>query len=82
MKITFVLGDMYGYRLDTMYTGKAPALTKRSVTIELTEEQVKQINIRQVGTDCGKPQYEDVFDVFIENEVKEGEVKCPDHIVT
>jgi hypothetical protein len=42
----------------------------RSVHIELTQEQIEKIGLKQSGTDCGKPIIETISKCFVEN--KEG----------
>jgi hypothetical protein len=66
MVITFVIGDMYGHRLDMMYTGKAPTMKKRVASIELTPEQIAKISLKKVGVDLGKDQYEEIMEIFLE----------------
>lgn len=65
MQITFIIADYYGHQ----FTG---SVSKRSVKITLTDEQVKAIKLRHVGTkysDTHKKQidvFEDYHDVFID----------------
>lgn len=68
MKVTFILASMWGTRLDAMYTGHACAPEKRTVTIELTNDQIKQLNIQQIGMDGNMPRYEEVAECFVEKE--------------
>ncbi len=65
MIITFEIADMYSHRMDMMYAGKAPALRRRIVSIELTPEQISQIGLKMIGHDCGKDQYEEIMDLFV-----------------
>jgi hypothetical protein len=44
----------------------APQPQKRSVTIELTPEQIEAIRPRMVGFGNGQDQYEIIVDAFIE----------------
>jgi hypothetical protein len=40
---------------------------KRTIQLELTEEQLKKLNLRWVGFDGGKDVYESLAEVFMEN---------------
>lgn len=65
MHITFILADYYGHQ----FTG---SISKRSVTIELTPEQIEQVKPQKVGTkysETNKAQivvYEQYQEVFID----------------
>ena len=69
MKVTFILANIHGAYLDSMYTGVQRVPEKRTTTIELTEEQIKKIGIKEVGRNCERTMYEDITDCFIEKEV-------------
>ena len=58
MDITFVLAKIHDAFVVYTNTGNMPAAAKRSVTIQLTDGQIKQIH---------KQKEEDVTDIFIES---------------
>jgi hypothetical protein len=66
MKIVFVLNDGDGRYLEYEHTGILNAPKRRAVTIELTPDQVQQINIQQIGVDRGRPILESIESVSIE----------------
>lgn len=55
MTLIFIITDNNTAYMEYEYTGRMPQLRKRSVEIDLTEDQIKQIGLRQLGVDCGKP---------------------------
>lgn len=66
MKIIFEIANMHAYRLDMMYAGKAPALARRVVSIELTPEQVEKLDLKKVGYDSGADVYEEIMALYLE----------------
>lgn len=40
----------------------------RSVEIELTDEQLDKLRLRNTGVSCGNPLFEDISSVFFEEE--------------
>jgi hypothetical protein len=62
MRITFVLEDTWQFQMSGIRSTK-----KRTVTIELTESQLKQIDLRCVGTNAGKNMFEEITDLYIGN---------------
>ena len=59
MKVTFIITDV-------LYETEMNARHRRSVTIDLTLEQQRQLNIQFTGIHNGEPQYETITDCFIE----------------
>ena len=68
MKITIVLADIHAARQDFIEAQIASTPQKRSVTIELTPEQIASIGLREVGRSYSKRVFEEIFDVFVESE--------------
>lgn len=66
MKLTFIIADYESPRSDVMYGGFTSVVPKRSVTIPLTDEQVKMLEIKCVGKRDGKDIYEEIHDIFVE----------------
>ena len=64
-KLTVIIRD------DTplLFAGDTPGY--RSVQIELTDEQVKQIQLKHTGNNYGQPLYEQISHCFIEPLVEE-----------
>ena len=54
MKILFVINDGAARYLEYEHTGILNAPNRRSVEIELTQEQVEKIGIRKIGFSYGK----------------------------
>jgi hypothetical protein len=40
---------------------------RRSVKIELTDEQLQRLELRKTGTNCGKPVYENISAIFLDD---------------
>ncbi len=68
MKITFVIANLFAFRQEMIHAGIPSRMERRTIRIRLTPEQIKMIGLRQVGLDAGKPQYEEIVDIFIETE--------------
>lgn len=68
MKITFIIANTWETYCAREYENEFKPYKKRSVTITLTEEQIKNIKLRQVGKRAGKSVYEEYIDCFIEKE--------------
>lgn len=63
MKILFILNDGWAHYMNYEHTGVLNNPNRRAVEIELTDEQIKKIGLKQIGTDCGKPVYETIESV-------------------
>jgi len=66
MKLTFIIADTWGPILHAQYTGQTIPIRKRTVTIDLTSEQVNKLNLQKTGTNKGKDVFEEVEDVIVE----------------
>ena len=67
MKITFILANNHAARMDVIHANFSSTPPKRSVTIDLTPEQIEKIGIKKIGTNYGKDVYEEIHDVFVES---------------
>jgi hypothetical protein len=72
MMLTFLIGcherDMLDYaNCDWI----KPREKKRTVHILLTEKQMEELGLKQVGVNCGKPMIETVLECFVEPEPDE-----------
>ena len=65
MKILFVINNSQSTMLQYEHTGTQSAPVRRAVEIELTDEQIQKIGIRQLGMDCGKPYFETIQTVSL-----------------
>jgi hypothetical protein len=65
MKILFVINNFQSTMLEYEHTGMSLATVRRAVEIELTDEQIQKIGIRQLGMDCGKPYFETIETVSL-----------------
>lgn len=69
MKFTVVFADKYVTYIGQVFEGGQHCpYQRRTVQIELTEEQVKQLQPRVVGQNKGKEIKEEVFDSWLEVE--------------
>ena len=66
MKITFILSDTWGAWNHMEYNNTRISPAKRTVSIELTPEQIDQIGIRVVGNNCGRAMMETIQECFVE----------------
>lgn len=57
MKLLFVINDWRGANIICQHTNHMPMIHRRAVEIELTPEQMVQINLQKIGFDNG-----DVFE--------------------
>lgn len=55
MKLLFVINNIQEAYYEYENTGSMPAVKKRSVEIELTDEQVRKIGIRNIGYSSRTP---------------------------
>lgn len=72
MKLLFIINNWEEVKNTYMYTGYLPAIKRRSVEIELTQEQEKLIGIRNlVANDC-HPQIEQIesISMMLEDKTK------------
>jgi hypothetical protein len=53
MKLLIILNNSEDVLLTYRHTGYMKPVKRRAVEIELTKEQIKEININQLGTDGG-----------------------------
>jgi hypothetical protein len=68
MRVTFILADTLGTRIALTHENEWIPYKRRSVTIELTPEQVAQVTPQKVGEWERKPVLEEIVTCFLENE--------------
>ena len=68
MKITFIMADTWGTEARLRCDNEHVPYKKRTVTINLTDEQLRQIKCRKVGKESDVDKFEEIIDCFIENE--------------
>ena len=68
MKITFIIADTWETEARLRYENEHVPYKKRTVTINLTDEQLKQIQCEKVGKESDVDKLEEIIDCFIENE--------------
>lgn len=65
MKLIFVINDGDGRYLEYCHTGVLNAPNRRSVEIELSENQIKEIGLQKIGANCGKDVMESIESVSL-----------------
>ncbi len=74
MKLTFILADTQRTYVSITCENEHRPYSKRTVTLELTAEQLLQVKPRYTGDRGNARTYEEVLEVFVENELhKQGE---------
>lgn len=76
MKLLFVINNIQEAYYEYENTGSMPAVKKRSVEIELTDEQVRKIGIRNIDIVVGPPITETIESVSL---LLEGAVQADKH---
>lgn len=76
MKLLFVINNIQEAYHEYENTGSMPAVKKRSVEIELTDEQVRKIGIRNIGYSSRTPITETIESVSL---LLEGAVQADKH---
>jgi hypothetical protein len=66
MRITVIIANTWRTTVAVIHENQMLPYGKRSVTIELTPEQCKQLTLRKVGTDRDRDVYEEIFDCFVD----------------
>lgn len=67
-RVTFILADTHVTWVSLYHENEHRPFRKRTVTIELTPEQVSQLAPRNVGVRDGEAQFEEILECFLENE--------------
>ena len=65
MKIIFVINDISARYMEYEHTGVLNTPNRRCVEIKLTQDQVRRIGIRKIGTSLGKDIMETIESVSI-----------------
>lgn len=68
MKLTFLLADTYRTQVAIVHEGESRPYGRRSVTIDLTPEQMAAVQRKLLGASSGVDVYEEYLDVFIEHD--------------
>ena len=68
MKLRFILADRFVTYCSIVHENSFVPCRKRVVTIELTPEQETAVKPREVGTSGTTTMYEDLLEVFVDNE--------------
>lgn len=68
MRVTFVLANTHRTYVAIVHENEHVPYRRRTVTIELTPEQVALLEPRVVGIDGGKEVYEEHLACWLENE--------------
>lgn len=66
MKLTFVIANFWAVQCNLENLGVVIDPPRRTVTIELTPEQMRKLELREVGTKWDKPRFEEITTVFVE----------------
>jgi hypothetical protein len=70
VKVTFVLADTHRTSVAIQFENEHIPFLRRTVTIELTPEQVAQLSPRRVGIANGVDAFEETLTCWLENEPK------------
>jgi hypothetical protein len=73
MKILFVINDGNARHMEYEYTGVFNAPNRRSVEIELSDEQLKQLGIKKIGSKGLDPVFETIESISTICESKDHE---------
>jgi hypothetical protein len=65
MKLFVVINDCEYAVMHSQYTGGEIQITRRSVEVELTAEQIGKLNLRKLGVNSGRTVYETIESVCI-----------------
>ncbi|GIW61134.1 MAG: hypothetical protein KatS3mg087_2200 [Patescibacteria group bacterium] len=68
MKITFVIENLWESLLMLSVADISVPPRRRLASINLTEEQIEALGIREVGRSQDSPVYEEIIDVFIDHD--------------
>lgn len=66
MKIIFIINDSSSVMLEYEHTGILNSPGRRAVVIELTEDQIKQLNIQKIGVSYGNALFETIESVSLD----------------
>ena len=66
MKITFIIVNTFGTYIAKKHLQECEPYKRRSVSIELTPEQLQKLQLKEVGEENGKKFNEEILDCFIE----------------
>ena len=66
LRISFIIADTHRSECEMQCTGNYLPYRKRTVKIRLTDEQMKELNISQVGRSHGRPVYEEILECFVD----------------
>ena len=67
MRITFVIANTFRTMLAAQHENQSYPYKKRTVTIDLTTEQLRQLKLNYLGNNQGVNVYEEYLDCYIEN---------------
>jgi len=79
MKITFVIANTSDTKTAMQCLQEWQPFKKRTVTIELSPQQVEQLRLKQTGACWNNekkqdvPEYEEILECFMENETEEAD---------
>lgn len=65
MKIIIVLNNSDVCYLEYQHTGILPAPKRRAVELELTQDQIDQLGIKEIGSSCGNPIMETIESISL-----------------
>lgn len=68
MRVTFILADTHATHIAAVYENEHRPYRKRTVSIELTPEQVAALKPRPVGVLNGVEQVEELLECFVDSE--------------
>lgn len=71
MDLLFVINDVGSARIEYEWTGVFPAVNRRVVTIELTEEQASKVTLAYLGTNNLRSVHETIESITCRNAPRE-----------
>ena len=71
MRITLILANTLRTEIALIHENESRPYERRTVTLQLTDEQIAAIRPRFVGSNGGADRYEEILNVFIDEEIPE-----------
>lgn len=67
MVLTFIIADTNKHTIIMQHENYDDGLDRRTVHLELTDEQVKALGLKDTGVFNGKPTKEEIINVFVDH---------------
>jgi hypothetical protein len=67
VKVTFIVADLWASHCAMMSENIKLPPRKRTVTIELNDDQMQKLSLKEIGSDKGSPVFEQILECFVES---------------